>query len=177
MKEYLVLDLGCGRAKTTGSIGVDRSPETDADVVADVDAKRLPFKDCTFSSVIMNDALEHVSNVGDTLAEIHRILKPGGEFRAQVPHFTSLHAFSDFTHRHFFSLEGVKRLAGDNERYGHYDVKGFRLKRARLKMWKIWRLLGVELIANRFPQTYEKLFAFSFPSMFIEFCLTKEDKC
>ncbi|MBI5816511.1 MAG: methyltransferase domain-containing protein [Nitrospinae bacterium] len=170
------LDLGCGRAKTPGFVGVDKFRDTQADVVADVDAPHLPFADSTFDEVAMTDSLEHVEDVAAAVTEIGRILKPGGELRVRVPHFSSLHAYSDFTHKHFFSMEGVKHLAGGYGQYGHYSVKGFRIKSIRLNLWGLWRVLGVEWLANRFPLAYEKLFAFSFPAMSMEFCLTIENK-
>ena len=171
-----VLDLWCGRAKREGAIGVDWSADSDADVVADIDAPYLPFKDDSFDEVVMIDTLEHVASVKAAVCEAGRVLRPGGRIFVRAPHFSSLHMYSDFTHRNFFSAEGVRRMAGDHPEYGHYYTSGFELVSLRIKLWRAWRVLGIEWLANRFPLTYEKLFAFRFPAMALEFCLTPKRK-
>ena len=40
----------------------------------------LPFGDATFDAVMCVDALEHVSDLGQVLAEVARVLRPGGLF-------------------------------------------------------------------------------------------------
>jgi SAM-dependent methyltransferase len=41
---------------------------------------RLPYKDAFFDTVIADGVLEHVPNDGQSLAEVYRVLKPGGRF-------------------------------------------------------------------------------------------------
>lgn len=153
---------------------MDRLPLPGVDVVADLDAPCFPFAEGSFDEIVMTDALEHVADVRRALAECARILLEGGVITARVPHFTSLHMYGDVTHRHFFSAEGIRRLAGAApEPSPHLTVPGLTLTSLRIRMWRPWRFLGVELLANAYPVTYEKLFAFIFPSMSIEFRLTK----
>lgn len=174
-REQRTLDLGCGGAKTPGAVGMDRLPLSGVDVVADLDAPFFPFAEGSFDEIVMTDALEHVADVRHALAECVRILAVGGRIIARVPHFTSLHMYGDVTHRHFFSAEGIRRLAGAApEPSPHLTVPGLALTGLRIHMWRLWRLLGVELLANAFPVAYEKLFAFIFPAMSIEFRLTKQ---
>jgi SAM-dependent methyltransferase len=42
------------------------------------DARTLPFKDCSVSSIFSITAFEHILNFDMALAEMHRVLKPGG---------------------------------------------------------------------------------------------------
>ena len=49
-----ILDLGCGRHKVPGARGVDQYPRSQADVLADLDAKRLPVRDGAFDEVHLN---------------------------------------------------------------------------------------------------------------------------
>ena len=49
------------------------------------DARRLPFPDATFDVVITSEVLEHVQDDVTALAEMVRVLKPGGRFAATVP--------------------------------------------------------------------------------------------
>jgi SAM-dependent methyltransferase len=49
------------------------------------DATRLPFAPASFDAVITSEVLEHIPNDTGALAELARILKPGGVFAATVP--------------------------------------------------------------------------------------------
>lgn len=43
-------------------------------------AEALPYRDGTFDLTVAFDVLEHVSNPEDTVAEVSRVLRPGGKF-------------------------------------------------------------------------------------------------
>ncbi len=49
------------------------------------DAARIPAADASYDIVLLFDLLEHVPDVGRCVAEIARILKPGGLFHGFVP--------------------------------------------------------------------------------------------
>ena len=49
------------------------------------DACRLPFRDATFDVVITSEVLEHIQDDVSAIAEMVRVLKPGGRFAATVP--------------------------------------------------------------------------------------------
>ena len=89
------LDLGCAdggysagllSAGATRVIGVDVEEDRIAaarlahpEITFQVsDGERLKFDDCSFDGVFMNEVFEHVGDEAETLAEVHRILKPGG---------------------------------------------------------------------------------------------------
>ena len=48
---------------------------------------RLPFGDASFDKVICAEVLEHIEDFETVLAEIHRVLKPGGTLAVSVPRF------------------------------------------------------------------------------------------
>lgn len=97
-----VLEIGVGggehlvyRRASTGTeryVGLDLSPEYaqicrekfGIEVVC-ADAASLPFDDAAFDCVIAVSILEHVQNVEKTLAEVKRVLVPGGRFLVIVP--------------------------------------------------------------------------------------------
>jgi SAM-dependent methyltransferase len=49
------------------------------------DARTLPFADHTFDVVITSEVLEHIQDDVAAIAEMVRVLKPGGRFAATVP--------------------------------------------------------------------------------------------
>lgn len=57
-------------------IGVDMRPGPSVDVVATAD--RLPFPDASFDVVVTTEMLEHDPSPWLSLAEIGRVLRPGG---------------------------------------------------------------------------------------------------
>lgn len=49
------------------------------------DATKLAFADSSFDRVITSEVLEHIQSDVDAIAELVRVLKPGGTFAATVP--------------------------------------------------------------------------------------------
>jgi SAM-dependent methyltransferase len=49
------------------------------------DATRLPFDDGTFDRVITSEVLEHIQDDVAAIAELARVLRPGGTFACTVP--------------------------------------------------------------------------------------------
>jgi SAM-dependent methyltransferase len=47
----------------------------------------LPFRDGTFDKVVCAEVLEHIPDYESVLAEIQRVLKPGGQFAVSVPRY------------------------------------------------------------------------------------------
>ncbi len=93
-----ILDLGCGdgqltlRIAATGAIvqGVDASVQMVAAArdrgvaVEEASAESLPYPAATFDAVFSNAALHWVRDHDAMMAEVHRVLKPGGRFVAEM---------------------------------------------------------------------------------------------
>ena len=93
-----ILDLGCGdgqltrRIAATGAsvVGLDASPEMVAaarlrGIAADVgSAEELPYPEKSFGAVFSNAALHWVRGQDAMMAEVRRVLKPGGRFVAEM---------------------------------------------------------------------------------------------
>jgi SAM-dependent methyltransferase len=75
--------------QTRNTVGaMIESGEVSADRLIGVvrgDARRLPFPDDTFDVVITSEVLEHIQDDVAAIAEMVRVLKPGGRFAATVP--------------------------------------------------------------------------------------------
>lgn len=106
-----VLDLGCGEGRHVHGVhvlgdvnvvgldldipslkkareGLESLPRPGAAGVSAFlsgDAYRLPFASASFDAVICSEVLEHLTDYPRALAEISRVLKPGGLFTPTVP--------------------------------------------------------------------------------------------
>ncbi len=84
-----ILDLGCGPrdqyepVKSLGHnyVGIDYSSDA-ADLLAD--AHFIPFQSSSFECVLSYAVLEHMYNPMQAVAEIERVLKPGGKYIGTV---------------------------------------------------------------------------------------------
>lgn len=63
--------------------------------VVQVDVQEIPFPDNSFDVVIANHVLHHVQNIPLALAEIRRVLRPGGHFFAIA---NGTHGFEHYLH-------------------------------------------------------------------------------
>ena len=103
------LDIGCGRNKQTGSIGLDIVKLLDVDVIADI-SKGFPFKDNSFDEIFCYHILEHFEDPIKVLEEIWRISKPDAMVFIKVPYCQSCGAFRDPTHKSFFHEDTMKHF-------------------------------------------------------------------
>ena len=63
-----------------------------------MDLAHIPFPDGTFDAIICNHVLEHIVDDLKAMAELHRVLKPGGWSILQVPISLSLRTtYEDFS--------------------------------------------------------------------------------
>jgi SAM-dependent methyltransferase len=76
-------DLRTARSRHREAVGTSRATF----YVLQADALRLPFPDHCFDRVICAEVLEHLPDYDGALAEINRVLKPGGLFAVSVPRF------------------------------------------------------------------------------------------
>ena len=132
-----VLDLGTGigtwtehlRRRVPRAVGVDVEPgivefgrrvypKADLRVA---DGERLPFDDGEFDRVVFISTLEHIHNPDDALAEVARVLAPGGLLAMSADtlnHPAWLPIRDEHAKRsvieHFFSREDLIRLAAEH---------------------------------------------------------------
>ena len=106
------LDLGCGREKPVGAIGLDIEPWPEVDVVHDFDVLPYPFPDDSFDRITCRSSLEHVADFVETVVELRRLLRPGGVLEVWCPHFSGSDAYRDPTHRTFFAWTTFDRFTG-----------------------------------------------------------------
>ncbi len=115
------------------------------DGLVQMGSPHLPFRDGAFDQVVCLDYLEHVDEDEATLAEVRRVLKPGGRFLLITPHAGG-----------FFLLQKIRPAVGLKlEFYGHkregYGLPGLRRMFARAGL----RLTGRATYSRFFTELLE----------------------
>lgn len=87
-KSGLRIDLGCGRNKQKGCIGVDLHSPSGADIIADITSPIPGLSDGCANYVCCHHVIEHlpIEAWRKVLLEISRLLRRNGEFLIAVPH-------------------------------------------------------------------------------------------
>jgi len=70
---------------------LDVSPAASVDVVGD--GRAMPFCDASIDVVLITQVLEHIPDPIAVIAEIHRVLKPGGTLLLSVPSIFPQHGY------------------------------------------------------------------------------------
>jgi SAM-dependent methyltransferase len=75
------------------------------------DAHRLPIGDGTYDLVLATELLEHCHTPAAVVAEVHRVLRPGGRFVCSVPFIYVIHGDPHDYWR--FTAHGLQHLLRD----------------------------------------------------------------
>lgn len=137
---------GDGRGLQTGEFDYGR-----LDIRSDIVA--IPVPDASFDVVLCTEVLEHVPSPERALAEMARILRPGGELILTAPfvsytHFSPYHfctGFNRYYYQHHLPLLGLKieEMAANGDFFDlqaqeldRADSVGRQYARARLRWWE-----------------------------------------
>ncbi|HST63578.1 MAG TPA: class I SAM-dependent methyltransferase [Mycobacteriales bacterium] len=154
-----LLDLGCGNQPFAPWYGPMAKEVVAADAVpgpgvVEVDlGAPLPFGDETFDTVLCTQVLEHVPDAELAMAEIARVLRPGGHALVTVPFLYPTHEapydFWRFTHhglaglvrRHRLEVLGVEAQGGPVLLVTHYAVLALTRAAGRLAANRLVRAM------------------------------------
>ncbi|HOZ36492.1 MAG TPA: class I SAM-dependent methyltransferase [bacterium] len=107
------LEIGCGDRYYDeffpNKISIDFDPDRHPDLVAD--AHHLPFADNEFSVVLCAEVLEHLSDPPQAIAEMRRVLKPGGKLILTTRFIFPIHDAPGDYYR--FTEYGLRQLFKD----------------------------------------------------------------
>lgn len=96
----LRIDIGCGKNKVDGFVGVDQFAMDGVDVVCDLRG-RWPWKDGTVDEARCSHFLEHLTPPERIhfANELHRVLRKGGTCNIASPSWSHECAYGDPTHQ------------------------------------------------------------------------------
>jgi SAM-dependent methyltransferase len=177
VRERIILDLGCGKKKRIGAVGVDYSDRHNADIIHDLNVFPYPFKNSSVDQIFLDNVLEHLDSPIRVMEEIYRITKSGASIKIIVPYFRSRWAFIDPTHKNFFTVDS----------FSYFDPREIICKRydyssARFYIEKIIfnEMLNSSLfkkiiikLGNKYPRSYENYLSHLYPLDDITFYLKR----
>jgi SAM-dependent methyltransferase len=152
------LDVGCGRDKLRGAVGIDIAHDTDAEIIHDLTLFPWPVADNSFDVVRLWSVIEHLPDTVRTMAEVHRLARPGATVLIGTPHFSSANAFTDPTHIHFFSARFLDYFIEGTElfdKYSFYSNTRFRLLERQITLAPFWTKLRLTRLMNAWLPAYE----------------------
>lgn len=127
------------------------------------DAYRLPFPDASFDAVVAAEVLEHLPADEQAMAELARVLRPGGRIAVTVPRWGPekvCWALSDAYHR----VEGGHvriyrrdQLTGRLARTGLEPVGGHHAHGLHAPYWWLKCAVGVDNSGNPLVRTYHRV--------------------
>jgi len=124
------IDLGCGKKKREGHLGLDNSATSAADVVCDF-RRGLPLRNDSCDGAVADNLLEHLPDLIGFMNELWRVMRDGAEVQVIVPYYTSAGAHQDPTHVRFFTektfLYFNASLPYDYGFRGKFDITAFEL--------------------------------------------------
>jgi len=126
-KDKLVkLDIGCGKIKKNGYIGIDIDSHSDADIIAS--ALKLPFGDNSVDEIQSSHLVEHFSpnEAKKFFDEIYRVLKTGGLAEIKID--------KDWTKKRLLVKDPTHKYRYKTEEIGVF-VKKFSYKKIKDKIY------------------------------------------
>lgn len=161
-----VLNLGCGRSYLSEAVNVDLRSSVGADIVHDLNSIPWPLPNNHFDTALLMDVIEHLRDVIATLEETHRVCRDGARIRIATPHFSCHNSYTDPTHLHHLGYFSFHYFTNEHN-FDFYTAKRFRrikteiVFRPTMMNKLVWRL------ANRYPTSYERRWAWLFLAWFL----------
>jgi SAM-dependent methyltransferase len=120
------------------------------------DAARLPFADAAFDVVISSDVIEHIPEVEQHVAEVARVLAPGGRYLLKTPNRVAAEVFYRLRGLHdaYFWHPSMLSPRELRDTFGRYGFTTRILAQPRLTGAQLAKLPGPRLlrpVAGRVP--------------------------
>lgn len=154
------LNLGCAKNHQLGFVNLDMNPAVNPDVLFNLEhcaPGSLPFESGSFDCVLGSHVFEHITNLVELMAELHRILRPGGHVIAVTPYLSSDDAWDSPHHVRAFSEQTWHYFSKTLYEVDHIAHAGFGASQGI--DYPCWRVHEVRFVPypDLLGQTQEKL--------------------
>lgn len=164
----LKIDIGCGKNKKSGFIGLDRVEMSGVDIVCDFDKEKIPLEDNSVNEVHSMHSMEHISDMLFIMEELWRVCEDKAKITIYVPYFTSVGAFRDPTHKRFFTYETFDHFTDTEKLPTFYSGAKFKIIKKQILFYpgnsniygkiRFLHMMPFQWIANLLPYFYEHSF-------------------
>jgi hypothetical protein len=173
-----ILDIGCGKQKVPGSIGVDFNDNFSPDVVHNLNHFPYPFEDDEFDEVYILSTLFLLENAIRVMEEVYRISKINAKVVILQPYFRSVWNYVDPWVKNFGTVHSFAFYDPNDPICKRYQYTTARFITVSILFDEIYenpRYLRkiIIKIANRFPRKYEIYLSHFFPLDMIQYTLKK----
>jgi predicted SAM-dependent methyltransferase len=114
------LNLGCGNRKNPEWVNVDKVPDCQPDVLADLEKFPWPWETSSVDEVLMSHVLEHLGATTDLyfgiMKELYRVCRNGAKITIIVPHPRHNNFLSDPTHVRPITEHGLNMFSQESNR-------------------------------------------------------------
>ena len=141
------LDIGCGKHKFPGSVGMDKVKLDGVDVIHDINKFPWPFKNNEFNCIKMSHVIEHCDSIVDTMQEVHRVTCHFGVVEITTPHYTDAISWSDITHKWHLNTRAF-RYFDPNYKTNYYSNARFEILDSYIEISNLFKIIGIEYLVN-----------------------------
>lgn len=135
------LDVGCGKNKKEGFIGLDISRDSNADIITA--ASNLPVKDFRIDEINCSHLLEHLypNEARQLFDEIYRVLRGGGKVNLKIDRDWTKRRLlkKDTEHKYRYSEKEIKEMVSS------FSEKKVKRRIYRFDRYKLRNKIFVEL--------------------------------
>jgi SAM-dependent methyltransferase len=134
---HLAIGGGPTRAHPT-HVNLNIGPFPNVDIVSD--AHELPYEDGSVDAIYVEAVLEHLQRPAVAVAEMYRVLRPGGRVFASTPFMQAYHGYPD--HYQNYTITGHKLL---------FETAGFTVEEAGAQVGPMFAIVN---LTATFLRTY-----------------------
>jgi len=119
----------------------------------DIETEKIPFPENHFDIVHSKSAIEHVSNTGNFLSEIYRVVKKDGLVLIMVPDWGSVYKifYDDYTHVKPWTRKGLQNAL---IQHGFSNVECEYFRQLPI-LWKFPQLSIFASLISIFPESFK----------------------
>jgi len=172
------LDIGCGKNKIAGAIGIDLNPDSSADIIHDLNKFPYPLKESEFDMIFCRNILEHLDDIPRVMDEIWRAAKGDAIVEIVAPFPSSRWFYADPTHKRAFVSKSFDFFVKASPYYGNIPVKSdFKILKIEYQKGTYrWYDRLLLRLANAYKNHYESYFMYIYQVSDIYFRLQVKGK-